>query len=382
MRARQRAAEAFERRFGRAPVCVIEAPGRVELLGNHTDYNEGLVLAAAVDLRLAIAAAPRSDAQLRLRSLEEDDEVAVDPAACDPAAVAPWARYPAGVAAALRSCGTRVPGFDAVVASDIPVGAGLGSSAAFEVATALAIRGLDGSRPGLADAERWELAHLCRAAERDWAGVPCGLLDQASVLFGATEQAVLLDCRVPAIAHVPLGDAVLVVCDSGERHVLAQGRYAEIAAACAAAARVLGVAALRAASAEDVARGAAAMDARAAACARHVVDEIARVAHAAEALRANDLAGFGRLMTDSHTSSRTLLGNSTAGLDALVDAALAVPGCLGARLTGGGFGGAIVALAHAGSGPALCAALPASVRARTGRAVAAWALRPVAGAAR
>jgi galactokinase len=382
VRARQRATEAFERRFGRAPACVVETPGRVELLGNHTDYNEGLVLGAAIDRSLAVAAAPRPDALLRFRSLEEDDEAVVDPAAWDPAAVAAWVRYPTGVVAALRARGARVPGFDAVVASDVPVGAGLGSSAALEVATALAIRALDGSARKFDDAERWALAHLCRAAERDWAGVPCGLLDQATVLFGRAERAVLLDCRVPSIAHVPLGDAVLVVCDSGERHALVQGRYAGIAAACAAATRALGVAALRDASPEDVARCAAAMDARAAACARHVVDEIARVARAAEALRANDLGAFGRLMTDSHASSRTLLGNSTPGLDALVDAALAVPGCLGARLTGGGFGGAIVALADAGSGEALCAALPASVRARTGRAVAAWALRPAAGAAR
>lgn len=387
MTARTRAHDAFVERFGGPPDALAEAPGRIELLGNHTDYNDGLVLAAAIDRTLAVAARRRLDGRLRLCSLEQDEIVDVESSALDPAALAGWARHPAGVVALLRRRGVAVPGFDAVIASEVPIGAGLSSSAAVEVATALALRALApfrlaGGEPApLDDAERWELAALCRAAEHEFAGVPVGLLDQVTVLFGAADHAIVLDCRVPSVERLPLRDAAFVVCDSGERHALDDGRYAEIRGACLAAAEGLGVPALRDASAEQLAKLAAGLGRREAACARHVVDEIARVARAAEALRANDLVALGVLMTASHQSARTLLGNSTPALDRLVELALAVPGCLGARLTGGGFGGATVSLVRPGDADTLVRELPARFAARMGRAVAAWTLRAAAGAA-
>jgi galactokinase len=387
MTAHTRATDAFSERFGRSPEHLAHAPGRIELLGNHTDYNDGLVLSAAIDRTLVIAAARRPDGRIRLHSLEQDEAVTFDADAPDTARLASWARYPAGVIALLGRRGVAVPGFDAVIASDVPIGAGLSSSAAVEVATALAVRALSpfrlagGAPAPLDDPERWQLAALCRAAEHEFAGVPVGLLDQVSVLFGARDHALLLDCRAPSVERLPLRGAALVVCDSGDRHALDDGRYAEIRDACVAAARHFGVAALRDVPEARLARMPGALGAREQACARHVVEEIARVARAADALRGDDLPAFGRLMVASHASSRTLLGNSTPALDLLVELALAMPGCLGARLTGGGFGGATVTLARPDASDAVMETLPARFAARTGRRVAAWNLRVDAGAA-
>jgi galactokinase len=381
-----RARAAFAERMGRAPRHVVRAPGRIELLGNHTDYNEGLVLSAAIDRDLALAVAPRDDGLVRIASSDQPDEALFAPAPESFAGLAPWAQYPAAVLLKLRERGVDVPGFDGLVASDVPVGSGLSSSAALEVATALAVRALrpyrlaDGAGE-LDEAERWQLAHLCRAAERDLVGVPCGLLDQVSVLFGAPEAALLIDCRAPSVERLPFRDVGLVVADSGKRHELTAGHYGEIAAACASAARALGVRALRDATPGDLLRDADRLSARDADCARHVVTEIERVARGAGALRAADLTTFGRLMAESHASSRDLLRNSTPELDLLVALALALPGCLGARLTGGGFGGATVSLTHAERAETLALELAEHFRARSARAIATWRLRPAAGAA-
>jgi galactokinase len=376
---------AFARRFDRAPVHVARAPGRLELLGNHTDYNDGLVLAVAVDRELAIAVAPRGDRLVRIVSLALNEEVSLDPRGASPAAVPLWARYVVGVLAQLVTRGVTVPGFDALVTSDLPPGAGLSSSAALEVATALAVRGLAPYRlsPGgshvLDDAERWALAALCRAAEREFVGVPCGLLDQVAVLFGRTEAALLLDCRAPSVQTVPLRDAALVVCDSGERHELADSGYAAIVDACRTAATTLRLPSLRDADLQGLAAAKRKLPARARDCARHVVEENARVATAATALGAGDLATVGRCMTESHASSRRLLRNSTPVLDELVRLALDC-GALGARLTGGGFGGSTVSLVAADAAPAFLLALAERTRA-AGLHIAPRRFLPAAGAA-
>jgi len=375
---------AFVRRFERAPAHVARAPGRLELLGNHTDYNEGLVLAAAIDRELAIATAPRADRLVRIASLALNEEVTLDPRGASPAAVPLWARYVVGVLVQLLARGIPVPGFDALVTSDLPPGAGLSSSAALEVATALSVRALAPFRlsPGdvadLDDAERWALARFCREAEREFVGVPCGLLDQVAVLFGRCDTALLLDCRAPSVEVLPLPDTALVVCDSGERHELADSGYAEIARACRTAATTLEVTSLRDADRERLATAKRRLTARERNCARHVVDEIARVATAATALRQGDLRTLGRCMTESHASSRRLLRNSTPVLDELVRLATD-SGCLGSRLTGGGFGGSTVSLVAADEAPGFLLALAERTRA-AGLQIAPRRFLPAAGA--
>ncbi|MCX7868429.1 MAG: galactokinase [Terrimicrobiaceae bacterium] len=308
------------------------APGRVELLGNHTDYNEGVVLSAALDLGITLRAR-RRERGFVLRSTGHPDVET-------PEAVktGTWADYALGVVAMFERAGMRCPGFEAEVVSTLSAGAGLSSSAALEVATAFLICRLGGH-----EIAPMELARLCRKAENEFVGVACGLLDQASSVFGEAGRAVFLDCRAETVrtAAFPAGCALLIV-NSGVRHALTGGEYNERRAACFEAARALGVRALRDATEADVEAGRMPETARARA--RHITGENRRVFAALGALEAGDAAAFGRLMFESHESSRRNFENSTPELDLLVELAGQEPGVFGARLTGGGFGGAIVAL--------------------------------------
>jgi galactokinase len=366
---------------------VARAPGRVEILGNHTDYNEGLVLSAAIDRDLVMAVASRDDTQIRLVSTEEGSEVVLGVRNLQPDGLVPWARYVAGVLAKLTERGIGIPGFDAVIASDVPSGAGLSSSAALEVATALAVRALQPFR--LADdrgavldaAERWQLAALCWAAERDLLGVPCGLLDQVSVLFGTANTVLLLDCRTPSVDTLALRGVAFVVADSGERHALTDGAYAALAALCASAARGLSVRALRDVPPADVERLPPDLGSAETGCVRHVVAENDRVARAAAALRVGDLRTVGRLMMESHASSREFLRNSTPDLDLLVELATADAACFGARLTGGGFGGSTVSLVAGAVAGDFARRLAVRFEQRTGRPIVTRCLYPGVGAA-
>ncbi len=353
----------FQSHFARAPELVVQAPGRLELIGNHTDYNQGLVMALAVDRFIHLAAAPRPDGKVRLVSgaFAQPEEFFVSDLRRNPAAL--WADYVKGVIAQLRLRGARVGGFDAAIEGTIPMGAGMSSSAALEVATALAIRRMHpfalregalmappqadtrGELPPLDDAQRMELAKLCQAAENEFVGVKCGLLDQASSLFGRAQHAIELDFQDLTVAHEPMfGDIAIVVCNSGVKHELTGGEYNELRALCESAAGKLGVKFLRSVALKDLAAGRSKLTAREFQCAQHIVGEIQRVAEGAQALRAGDLAQFGQFMFQSHESSRDLFQNSTKELDLLVDLARAQPACLGARLTGGGFGGATINL--------------------------------------
>jgi galactokinase len=386
MRALARAREGFTRRFGRPPAHVLRAPGRVELLGNHTDYNDGLVLSAAIDRDLAMAVGPRLDAEVRLVSADEGAEIQLDVRQLAPEALFPWARYPAGVLTALAARGIGIPGFDALIESDVPSGAGLGSSAALEAVTALAVRALqpfrlaDDRGAALDDAERWRLAHLLRAAEFDFVGVPCGILDQASVLFGASDTVLLIDCRVPSVQGLGVRKVAFVLADSGEPHSLASAPYAALRDACTLAARKLSVPALRDVAPGDLASLPDTLDDLEARCVRHVVAENERVAQAAKALRAGDLRTVGRLMTESHASSRDLLQNSTLDLDLLVELATADPACFGARLTGGGFGGVTVSLVASEVAEGFAERLATQFDKRTGRLLGTACVLPAAAA--
>ena len=311
---------------------VAFAPGRVNLIGDHTDYTGGLVLPMAVHLGTMVDVEVDGDV-VELQSSAEAERAIVPLDVRDPASVEPaWARYVAGVVSELRP----TVGAVGTVTTTLPVGAGLSSSAALEVAVALAI-GFNGSP--------LELALLCQRAEQRAAGVPCGVMDQLASSAGVAGHALLIDCTTNEVTPVPLPDEVEVVAiHSGEERRLAGSAYAERRAACDTAAGVVGP--LRDASLRDL-DGIG--DPVARRRARHVITENERVREFADALTSSDLATAGQAMTASHASLRDDFEVSTPRLDALVERLSATPGVYGARLTGAGFGGCAVALAEAGA---------------------------------
>jgi len=334
------------------------APGRVELLGNHTDYNGGVVLSAALDLGISATGRRRDDGKIVLSSEGIDGQVTADLDSL--AASGSWADYPLGVAKMLREAGYAIGGFEAQFSSTLPLGAGLSSSAAIEVCTAVLLMRLFDFSVG-----RLDLAKLCRKAENEFVGVSCGLLDQVSSIFGKKEQAIFLDCRAETVENVafPKGVALLVV-NSGVKHALTGGEYNERRDQCFEAARILGVPALRDTTSTKLA--AAEMSDLVKRRASHIVGENERVFEALADLRKGSAIEFGRLMSASHQSSIHNFENSTPELDALVEIALAQDGVLGARLTGGGFGGAIVALVEQDSIGTIASAIEAEYTRRTG----------------
>ncbi len=347
------------------------APGRVEILGNHTDYNEGVVLSAALDLGTTAHGAMRDDQKIILRS-EKTGEATANLPSLQPSGE--WSDYPLGVVKMFLEAGVKIPGFEADFSSTLPVGAGLSSSAALEVATGALLMKLTGfsSTP-------MDLAKLCRRAENEFVGVNCGLLDQATSLFGEAEHAVFLDCRTEAIGTLPFPEsAALVIVNSEVKHALTGGEYNERRDSCFEAARRLGIPALRDATFADLSRMELPdlIHRRAA----HIIGENDRVFQAREALQAGDPATLGKLMTSSHASSRINFENSTPELDLLVKIATAIPGVWGARLTGGGFGGAIVALTEREYALQIGAEISRHYHARTGHQTIPLICRPGDGA--
>jgi galactokinase len=308
---------------------VARAPGRVNLIGDHTDYTGGLVLPMAID-RWTTVSGIRCRGEVRLRSTAEHGVVAFGlPVGHE--RLPAWGRYIAAVAAEL---GDDAIGIDGLVESTVPLGAGLSSSAALEVAVALAL-GFDG--------DRLALARLCQRAEHRAVGVPCGIMDQLTAAAGVEGAALCIDCTALAVTPVPLPDDIdIVVVHSGEQRGLATSAYAERAAQCAAAEELVGP--LRLAPALD-----AIEDPTLRRRARHVVTENERVRQTVTALAAGDVVEAGRLMVASHASLRDDFDVSTPTLDRLVARLCAVPGVLGARLTGAGFGGCVVGLARVGA---------------------------------
>ena len=308
------------------------APGRVNLIGEHTDYTGGMVLPMAVD-RGTTVVMERTGARVVLESVDETAPAVVDLDVDDPASVSPpWARLVAGVVWAVRPAVGGV----GVVRTDLPIGAGLASSAALEVAVALAV-GFDGSS--------LELAQACQRAEQAASGVPCGVMDQLASAAGVPGHALLIDCAALTVSPVPVPEDVdVVVVHSGQPRALSGSAYAERRAECEAAAAVVG--SLPQAEPGDVARIEDPVLRRRA---RHVVSENSRVLAFAEALAGGDLRGAGALMVESHRSLSRDFEVSTPALDRLVDRLLATPGVHGARLTGAGFGGCVVALAEPGA---------------------------------
>ena len=311
----------------------VHAPGRVNLIGGHTDYSGGLVLPMAIDLGTTIIGI-RGHERVVLRSRDESEPAVVDLEVSEPAEVRPpWARYVAGVVAELRPRA----GFIGEVTTTIPIGTGLSSSAALEVAVALALGG---------DAfDRKDLAQLCREAEHRASGVPCGIMDQLASLLGVEGHALLIDCTTLEVSPVALPDDVdIVVVDSHEPRGLDTSGYAQRRDEVTAAAELIGP--LAKASLDDVA---SIEDPTLRKRARHVVTENGRVRDMVDALAAGDVERAGDLMTDSHASLRDDQQVTTPALDALVERLSAEPGVYGARLTGGGWGGCVVALTDPGA---------------------------------
>lgn len=335
----------FAEVFGREPDGVWSAPGRVNLIGEHTDYNLGFVLPFAINRRTVAALGLREDRRVRVGSAFADELVELDLDDLGPDALAGWSAYPLGVAWALGEFGAdleAVPGFDLLIDSNVPVGAGLSSSAAIESAVALALN--DVWRLGF---DRQTLARVGQRAENVAVGAPTGIMDQSASLLGEADSAVFLDCRSLDAQVVPLGleqaGLEIVIIDTGVTHAHATGGYADRRASCEAGAKALGVESLRDVSVGDLDRARELLDDVTFRRVRHVVTEDQRVLDTVRTLREQGPAAIGELLDASHVSMRDDFEISVPELDLAVETAQA-NGAIGARMTGGGFGGSAIAL--------------------------------------
>ncbi len=373
---------AFQESFGREPTLFVQAPGRVNLLGEHTDYNDGFVLPIAISRAVRLAVAPSGDSRVRLVSRDFGQHSAFDltpPIRRDPAA--PWSDYVRGVAAMLLAAGQPLRGLDAVLSGDVPIGAGLSSSAALEVAAARAFQVVCALT--LDDVT---LARLCQRAENEFVGMNCGIMDQFISLLGRRDHALFLDCRSLAYRLVPLPtDVRVVVLDSGVRRELVSSAYNERRAQCEKGVRrfqhhLPHVQALRDVTPADLARYGSELPPVVLRRCRHVIGENQRVLDGVAALERGDVTAFGAAMNASHVSLRDDYEVSCPELDALAEAAWRQPGCLGARMTGAGFGGCTVNLVRVDAVDAFVPAVQAAYQAQTGREAAALVCQAADGA--
>ncbi len=334
--------QTFQIRFGAPPAFIVRAPGRVNLIGEHTDYNDGFVLPLAIDRATWIALRPRPDRRVIVYALDfaESDTFDLDDLTQKPGS---WADYVRGVAWALQQHGYATAGWEGVLAGDVPVGAGLSSSAALELAVA---RAFGAVADWTWDAPR--MALLGQFAENNWVGMNCGIMDQMISAAGVADHALLIDCRSLDNTPIPLpSGAAVVVLDTATRRGLVDSAYNERRTQCEVAARHFGVKALRDVSAAQLEAARPDLDALTYRRARHVITENDRVLQACDAMRAGDPQALGRLLNASHISLRDDFQVSSRELDTIVEIAAQHPACLGARMTGAGFGGCAVALVQA-----------------------------------
>ncbi len=370
----------FRRLFGPTP-RLFRAPGRVNLIGEHTDYNDGFVMPAAIDLACRVAIAGREDRRLVVRSENFQETVELDLDEARPQPQRRWSDYVQGVAVVLGQDGRHLRGANLLISSEVPIGSGLSSSAAIEVASGLAVLGNSGQ-----EIQRLELARLCQRAENEFVGARCGIMDQFASCFGQAGHALLLDCR--SLQYRPLllpAEVALVICDSGVRHDVASGDYNVRRAECEAGVRVLArrrpeIRALRDATGDDLENSRAELGEVVYRRCRHVVTENARVLKAAEALELGDLREFGRLMAESHCSMRDDFEISCTELDLLVELAARLPGVYGARMTGGGFGGCTINLVEVSKVEAFRQSVSTSYQQATGRTAKIYVSTAAAGA--
>jgi galactokinase len=350
-----------------ADPAIFVAPGRVNLIGEHTDYAEGFVMPVAIDKATLAAISPRSDGKIVLYSENYGEEKTFDAAALPTQASKHWSDYPIGVVALLTGEGHKIPGFSMSLWGDVPLGSGLSSSAALEVATALAVTTLIGvTYPGPV------LARLCQRVENEFVGANCGIMDQFISANGEENHALLLDCRDLSFKLAPIPDHVaLVIANTMVKHSIAGGDYPtrrrESEAACAVInSHRGGVPFLRDATLEDLEKWGHEMDPKSLLRARHVISEDLRTVAACEALLKGDLKELGRLMAEAHTSYSKDFEGSCVEADAMVELAQDLPGLIGARLTGGGFGGCTINLVERGQAEAFAQTLAARYAAKFG----------------
>lgn len=354
-------AQQFEKMFGGPATMLVRAPGRVNLIGEHTDYNDGFVLPMAIDRAVWIALRPRGDRRVRLYSADFDEtaEFSLDELRNEGNS---WVEYIKGVAFVLQSEGYPVSGWEGVIAGDVPIGAGLSSSAAVEMASARAFAALDGW-PWDARA----MAKAGRRVENEWIGVNSGIMDQMISAAGRAGHALLIDCRSLETEAVPLPPGVaVVILDTMTRRGLVDSEYNDRRMQCERAAAVMGVPALRDADMELLYRKSGDLDPVTARRAKHVISEDQRTLDAAAVMRQGDAVAMGRLMNESHISMRDDFEISRREMDTMVELAQADPNCYGARMTGGGFGGAAVALVRVEGAEPFAAAVSSAYRQATG----------------
>jgi len=352
--------QAFVHYFNTKPEIIVRAPGRVNLIGEHTDYNDGFVLPMAIDRAIWIALCPRQDNRFRIHSLDlgEDSDFRLDSLEKGEG----WAEYIKGVAWVLQKEGYSLRGWDAVISGDVPLGAGLSSSAAVELATARAF-----SAACDFDWDPVLMAQLAQKAENQWVGVNCGIMDQMASSASKANHALFLDCRTLEIQYAPLPEkTAMVVLDTSTRHSLVDSAYNERRSQCEAAARFFGVKALRDVSLAEFEKRKHKMEDVVMRRARHIITEDQRVLDAIDAMRANDVVCLGKLFNASHASLRDDFEVTNDALNQIVEAAQEQESCFGARMTGGGFGGCAVALVREDSVEAFANAVSAAYKSKSG----------------
>ena len=372
----------FQKTYGRPPRWIAAAPGRVNLIGEHTDYNEGFVLPMAIEFHAVMAADRPLDAGnvITLQSTQEQERVRIDLSEPVRPCAPKWGNYPRGVVARFLARGIDPGGLDVLLHSTVPAGSGLSSSAALEVCTATLIEAVTGE-----SIDPIEKALLAQKAEYDFAGVPCGIMDQFVSTLGRKGHLLLIDCRSHKTELVPMGDPTVevLIINTNVKHELASGEYAARRAECGQAAKIIGVASLRDATAEKLEKSKARMSGVVYRRARHVIGEILRTVQATREIREANWPAVGQLMYESHFSLRDDYEVSCKELDAIVEIAAEIGqqgGVFGCRMTGAGFGGCAVALVKADSMNSITRKIAMEYRSRTGIEAAFHNSRPAEGA--
>ena len=371
----------FQKHYGRAPRWIAAAPGRVNVIGEHTDYNDGFVLPMAIE-RYAIMAADVAAApgKISVYDTQFKQSALIEVTAPVSKGSPKWSNYIRGVLAGFQSRGVTLPALDVAFLSTVPLGGGLSSSAALEVCTATLIEAVTGKK-----IDPIEKALLAQKAEHDFAGVPCGIMDQFISALGREGHLLLLDCRTRKTELVPMSDpsVALLIINTNVKHELGSGEYAKRRAECEEAAKILGVKSLRDATPDQLEKAKGKLSEVVYRRARHVIGEIERTTHAAEGIRASNWPTVGVLMYASHAALRDDYEVSCKELDVVVDIAESIGlagGVYGCRMTGGGFGGCCVALVKADAVDAITQKIAADYKAKTGIDAAIFASRPAAGA--
>ena len=372
----------FQKIYGRPPRWIAAAPGRVNVIGEHTDYNDGFVLPMAIEFYSVMAADRPADGRevITLRSTLEVEVATIDLSQPVVPGAPKWGNYPRGVVAGFQARGFKPGGLDVLLHSTVPLGSGLSSSAALEVCTATLLEAVTGTT-----LDPVEKALLCQKAEHDFAGVPCGIMDQFISALGREGHLLLLDCRTRKTEIVPLQDpsVALLIINTNVKHELSGGEYAERRAQCEEATRNLSVESLRDVTAGQLEAGKSKMRELVYRRARHVIGEISRTVRAAGSVRQSDWPAVGQLMYASHVALRDDYEVSCPELDAIVAIAEAIGeqgGVYGCRMTGGGFGGCCVALVKTSKLEDISKKIAADYKAKTGIAATIFASRPAAGA--